>query len=276
MTFWAHELWISEEVPFLLEIFRRAWDLHGHPLCPLPASSDPQVLLGALLAQPVLPTSFPPPSCGSGATAPVATATVPTLPSKWTEDQRVRLWRTVRDAIRHRQTERVYRLLVGVPRSAAILTEYLSIRVGKDVKSAYIAGTLGLQHILCRHAGLPWVCWPPLPTWVPHEAVVAKWPTGIPVGTLAARRFPIPKHLLPGAPLEPSGFAVLRGCRVWQRLLECEGIDRAASEATGSLVFRGGAEAFEAFYEEVFGATDIPDEWSDVERAKSHPVASVV
>lgn len=270
MTFWAHELWISEEVPFLLETLRRTWDVHGHPLYPLPVSSDPLVLLGALLVQPVLPTSFPPPF-----SAPMQAPAIsdkppivpPTLPSKWSAEQRVRLWRAVRDAVVKRQTERLYRLLAGVPRSAAILTDYLGIRVGKDVKSAYVGGTLGLQHILCREGGLVWKTWPPQ---APYEPAVVKWPTGLPVGFLAARRFAIPKHLLPKVPMEPSGFGTLSGCQVWQRLLTEAGVDRAASEAVGYLVFRDGDEAFEAFYDAVFGTTDIPDEWSKAEKAKSH------
>jgi hypothetical protein len=279
MTFWAHELWISEEVPFLLETLRRAWDAHGHPLTPLPASSDPLVLLGALLAQPALPPAFPPPP-SAALMGPLVASKVPTYPTKWSPDQRCLLWKAVRDALKHRQTERLYRLLAGVPRCSAILTDYLSLRLGKDVKAAYVAGTLGLQHILCRHAKLLWVCWP---SWTPQEAVAPKWPTGLPIGRLGARRFPIPKHLLPKVPLEPSGFASLHGCGVWQRLLVEAGIDREASEAAGALVFGGGgggaegAEAFEAFYEAVFGGfgtTDIPDEWSESEKAKSHPTSA--
>lgn len=283
MTFWAHELWISEEVPFLLETLRRAWDVHGHPLYPLPASTDPLTLLGALLVQPVLPTSFPSPSSApmpalAGKGADKQALVPPALPSKWSMEQRARLWRAVRDGLKHGQTERLYRLLAGVPRSAAILTDYLGIRVRKDVKSAYVSGSLGIQHILCREAGLVWRTWPPQ---APPDALVVKWPTGLPVGTLAARRFAIPKHLLPKVPMEPSGFALLGGCQVWQRRLEEAGVDRAASAAAGYLVFRGSdggssssagsdSSAFEAFYEDVFGTCDIPDEWSETEKAKSH------
>lgn len=272
MIFWAHELWISEETPFLLETLQRAWDLYGHPIYPLPASSDPLQLLGALLSQPPLPTPFPPPSSPSSSEClfnPTNKDIVPSFPSKWSVEQRMCLWYAVRDAVKHKQTERAYRLLASVPRSSIILSEYVGISVKRNVLKQFVQGTLGIQHILCREGGLTWISWPPC---AKIEGTDVKWPTGIPVGTLSARRFSIPKHLLPSSPLEPSGSALLQGCSVWQRMLDEAGIDRRASEETGSLVFRDGVQAFEVFYDKVFGTTDIPDEWSTAEKGKSHSV----
>jgi hypothetical protein len=194
----------------------------------------------------------------------------PAQPAKWTAEQRLCLAIAVADAVKHRRCTRLYRLLAGLPHKIAL--QYLGalkITVGDDE---------GFQHVLTNRLGFPWISSDPLL----DVGGSLKWPD-LPVGTLAARRFALPKGLVSKEPLEPSGFGVLGGCRVWQEALDKHGIDREASVAQGRLVFRGSAcgstsnsacnsdDAFEAFYAEFF-ADDIPDEWSATEKAKSHVV----
>ena len=95
----------------------------------------------------------------------------------------------------------------------------------------------------------------------------SEWPA--PEGTRAARLFALPKHLVATSRLHPTGLDVLTGCAFWKRTLEESAVREEASRAAGWLMFDGGDDASETFYETYF-PTDIPDEWSSLEREKSH------
>lgn len=256
--FWAHELVCSGEEEAARQVLDRVWLALGSPTYPLPSSFSLLEGLAHMLRSPVLPTPYPPPSSASAERAAVRAGALglktPAQPAKWTAEQRLCLAIAVKDAVKHRRGVRLYRLLAGLPHKIAL--QYLGF------PKTPVGDGEGFQHVLTKRLGFPWISSDPL-----LDGGPLKWPD-LPVGTLAARRFALPKGLVSKEPMEPSGFGVLGGCRVWQEALDKHGIDRETSVAQGSLVFRSD-DAFEAFYAEFF-AEDIPDEWSAAEKAKSH------
>jgi hypothetical protein len=257
LSFWAHELFVSEEWELLGDTLAQA--LVG--LLPFPGvvllwkSWNPQSwdwvqqVLGylAILPERVEYSACPPPP-DTPLSSPVS---CPPKPADWTAHQRMRLVVAVERAIHQGHGERVYRFLCGVPPSVAI--RYLkSSRIPLPLLDVYTTTKKGLAHIVCCLG-----C-----SWQTPAVVVepAKKPT-------SGRMFGIPTKYIQ-YPLHPSGFDVLYGCAYWQRVLSEYGICRDASKETGHLVFATD-DALERFYGDHF-PKDIPDEWSQEERAKSH------
>jgi hypothetical protein len=236
--FWAHELWVSEEVDLLLRCLTKAFLMFppfqgGMELWKGLSAEESSVLafLGVLLAQAplVLQKTSEKPACAD-------------------------LKKTVQKAELRNQTTRLFLLLDGL--SVKEISEFLSPAVLKGVDADL------LKVWRQTGKGLAWILGvPEQPRQIP---IRCEWPTRR-IGTLAARTFRTPKRR---HSLNPSPFGVFAGCAVWQRILKEAGLDFAASEKAGDLVFETVA-AEEAFYRQYF-PDDIPDEWSQVEKEKGH------
>ena len=272
ITFWTHELFVSEEWAALIEALTTAW-MYCPPFQGAAAkwkslcSSDSSLeLLGqflpflqfpfALLSE--IQKPYPEPNAdGQYDVEIVAKDVIPKKPTSWTEFQRRVLLRNVRISMEKKRTRRLYCLLAGLPPTTAL--EYLDTSsVNKQLLEAYKKTRHGLQHILVE-LGMKWDLPPLVPSpvnWSKQEA-----------GRLSARLFSIPPKFRK-LPIELSGFDVLHGCQFWQRELSAAGILREESVQQKRLVFTSD-EALEEFYGRFF-PDDIPDEWSAEERAKTH------
>lgn len=238
--FWAHELWVSEEVDVLMRCLTKAFLMfppfqEGVVAWKQLTSEKVGVLesLGILLGQQPL---------------------VLLKSSEKNAGITVDLKKAVQTAEQRRQTTRLFLLLDGL--SVKDCTELLSPAFLKQVDADL------LKAWRQTGKGLAWVLGVPEQ---PQQAPIrCEWPSRR-IGMLASRTFRTPKrrHVL-----NPSPFGVFGGCAAWQRILRESRLDFAASEKAGELVFET-AEAEEAFYTQYF-PDDIPDEWSQVEKEKGH------
>lgn len=235
--FWAHELWVSEEVDLLVRCLTKAFlmfpPFQGGLVAWKQLKTEESVLefLGLLLAQPPLVLQKSPEKVGSD-----------------------NLKHAVQKAELRSQTTRLFLLLDGL--SVKEVSDLISPAFLKQV-DAHL-----LKAWRQTGKGLAWVLG--VPEQPAHPVVHCEWPTRR-IGTLAARTFRTPKRR---HPLNPSPIGVLGGCAVWQRILKETGLDFAASEKSGDLVFET-VENEEAFYRQYF-PDDIPDEWPAVEKEKGH------
>ena len=263
LWFWLYELFLSEEWEAIIVVCERAWSMFGYP-CSEGASAlrdvkhaprDPAVLLRFLeyihtsaVLMPA-PLTWPPRDVETAGVK----ATIPNIPAEWSANQRRRLWVAVSEALRLQRGERLYQLLGAQPRAVA-----------EAYTGRHFVAKGGIQHQLCLESWAPFqtstnlgLAWP------------AEWGT-LAVGTRGARLFGLPKHLVVSRLMHPTGLDVLDGCAFWRRVLREYGVREEASRtATGWLVFDGGDEVSDAFYNTYF-PTDIPDEWSLAECEKSH------
>ena len=276
MLFWIYELFLSEEWEAIRDVCERAWSMFGYPCSEgvealRAVKHDPRSVPALLRFLEYIYRSavvMPAPLTRAPQDAMVETATkaaeqpqrqtvtssLPSIPAEWTMNQRRRLWIAVKEAQRLQRAERLYQLLGAQPR--AVAEAYTGIRFE-------CAG--GIQH---QEGGGVWTAFQ---TSAPSMKWPAEWAPG--VGTRGARLFGLPKHLVAPRPMHPTGLDVLDGCAFWQRVLMehgvCEEASRAATAEASWLVFRGGDDVTEAFYNTYF-PTDIPDEWSTAECEKSH------
>ena len=191
LVFWTYELILSEEEERMWGVLTRIAHRYGNSAL-LAASSPPSDPLHFLQLFLSLPYPYEPPKDIEDAGVAELATFIPERPTTWSAFQRSRLFTAVQDALAHRRTLRLARLLGGLPPSTAAL--YLG------------CPSQGVLHML-ETLGLP-----PLPT----HSVPLKWPT-LPVGRLAARLFSVPRTLLP-APIGPSGAEVAQGCAFWRRV----------------------------------------------------------
>jgi hypothetical protein len=275
ILFWANELRLSREYEKLFEVLTRAWfqcpptegalatwlRLHENP-------SDGDRILNFLhfLHIPVQSIAdilepYAPPNINIIAIKPRAGEEVPTVPTDWSESQRVVLWRAVRDAVKNRKGKRLYCLLGSFPASTVVA--YLPEILGANphLLRAYKKHRRGLIQILGSLGH-----WPLEPQPLTSRP---EWPK-LAEGRLGSRLFCIPVKYR-RIPLDGGGLDILTGCKFWQEVLKGTGIDVAASREKGFLVFDTD-EACEKFYEQFF-PDDIPDEWPADEKSKSHLVA---
>lgn len=267
LAFWIRELFLSEEYDKLREAMLSAW-MHAPPqeggwdayerLCAEHTEEAVLDFLGYLqfpIKCHLSATLLPPPSAVTTVFKPRMGETVPTIPTNWSESQRVVLWRAVRDAWKHRNGDRLYRLLGGLKPSTALayIPETAAIVEGGDAVQQYRKIGHGLQHVLAA-AGL----W----TLLPMPAEKSVWPRG------EGRLFAIPRLIHGHAPPMHAGpEGVLdNSCKWWRHVATEYGI---SLNKQGHLEFVGGDDAAEKFYAEHF-ADDIPDEWPAAEREKSH------
>ncbi len=242
--FWAHELWISEEIEVLQKSLTKAflqlapfdngiqkwkhWSQQNHS----EFESETLKFLGILLAQPALSSEKPKNS----------EFRIQNLESK-----RLELLKTA-------GRTRTFLLLepLSVKESSALLPEWI-------LKSADPAI---LKVWKQTGKGLAWVTSvPALPFQTPLSL---EWPKRS-IGRLSARTFRTPKrkHAFISSP-----FGVFSGCAAWQRILKEAGLNFTKTEKEKRLVFEI-QEAEETFYLQYF-PDDIPDEWSILEKEKGH------
>jgi hypothetical protein len=271
LAFWVRELFVSEEYDKLREAMVAAWMSVAPPqaggweayvrLCSDPLTEEAVLDFLGYLQFPVkcrLPATLAPPSAASAVFKPKAGETIPAIPTNWSESHRVVLWRAVRDALKHRNGERLYRLLGGL-KPATVLAYLPEIADVGDIVTQYRKVGHGLQHVMAA-AGL-WVLEPVL-------AERAVWPRG------EGRLFAIPRPIHACAPPMHAGpeGVVDEACKWWRHAVTEWGI---SLNNKGHLEFAGGDDAAEKFYAEYF-VGDIPDEWSVAEREKSHRGLHVV
>ncbi len=239
--FWAHELWISEEIDVLQKSLTKAF-LQLAPFAQgiqkwknlsTKKNSEFEILnfLGILLAQPALSEKQKP-------------------SESQFQNPNPRLSEILKIAGR----TRTYLLLESLPvkESAALLPEWI-------LKSADSAIVKVWKQ---TGKGLTWVTGiPTIPYQTPSQI---EWPKRS-VGLLAARTFRCPKRK---HPFYPSPFGVFSGCIAWQRILKESGLLFEESRNAQALVFSS-PEKEEAFYLQYF-PDDIPDEWSIQEKEKGH------
>lgn len=242
--FWAHELWVSEEVELLQKCLTKAFlqippFVHGLQAWKALKSEESSLLkfIGLLLGQPAL-------SPGKGSNQlPLPTPNI--------------LKQLVQKAEVKGQTSRLFLLLEGM--SVKDVTAHLSAAFLKRVDPALLKAWRQYGK------GLTWVLG------VPEQAagvpLHVEWPKRT-VSSLSSRTFRTPKRK---HHLNPSPFGVFSGCAVWQRILKEAGLNFADSEKAGELVFET-SDAEIAFYATYF-PHDIPDEWPVSEKEKGHTVS---
>lgn len=190
LVFWTYELVLSEELDYLwgiLECVGRRWGSSA-TMAAL-ETREPLQFLQALLALPT-PVPYDPPLNDMDPTRSEA----PDVPSAWTPGQRARLWIAVQDAIVHRRSLRLLRLLGALPLQVAV--KYLSIPWD---------GKRGIYHLL-EMKGIPVL---------PTTSLSISWPA-LPVGRVAARLFSVPRAHAPAGPVSP--LATKEGCAFWRRV----------------------------------------------------------
>ncbi len=239
ILFWSYELILSEEWEYLWGTLERvAWRWGNGAavaaLRPNGRETDPTAVLDflqILLALPVVVPYDPPAPATAAAEATVTTE--PRVPTTWTAEQRLRLWRAVKNAMQYGRALRLVRLLGGL---------------GSDVAAAYLgiptAGEKrGIYHLL-EAVGIP--CPPGTP-------VHLKWPE-LPTGRMTARIFALPKSVRSGITWDLGDPTLTRtqGTAFWRRVWET-------------------AKDEEDVWNTHF-ADDIPDEWPAAEKQKSHAV----
>jgi hypothetical protein len=242
--FWAHELWVSEEMDLLYKCLTKAF-LTFPPFQggldawkQMKGERSVLVFMGTLLAQ-------------------VPCATKPCLSPK--KDISV-LKTAVQKAESQNQTGRLQILLEGL--TTKEVTDLLSPEFLKRVDPLLMKAWK--QHGQ-QGRGLGWMLG--VPEQPAESSLILEWPKRA-VGRLSARTFRTPKRR---HPLNPSPFGVFQGCAVWQRILKEVGLNFEESESTGELVFES-MEAEMAFYSMYF-PDDIPDEWPVSEKEKGHTVS---
>jgi len=281
------ELKDSEEGDLLHRLLTLAWILAdpNHPRqaerATAFAASDSRALLGWLIVPekgektlPPLPESFaaePPPRILVGHEAPPPPSTWRIRPKGWTEAQTGVLWRAVQDTIRRkvwtRAAELCAPLLDGNTRSVASLLLAMGVPLPlTDLLETTIFAPLAtriLQHafaVLARHTSLADVSTPPtsLRTQSSPRAFA------LPIEALSLWRRPSrPLSNLLGS---PTWVAEEDATQYWLQACARYGVTKQEED----LVCED-EEKEDPFYSTCF-PKDIPDEWSEEERAKSHGI----
>jgi hypothetical protein len=193
LLFWTYELVLSEEQDYLWGILERISIRWGSSAtaailadtgnrCPLQFL---QILLG--LPTPV-PYDPPPPN----ETDPIR-PDLPDLPTTWRAGQRQQLWVAVQDAVKHKRSLRLLRLLGS--QTPQVAAKYLGLLTD---------GKKGIYHML-EMKGIPTPLTPCVLTW-PHLSI----------GRVAARLFSVPRAYAPAGPVTP--LATKDGCAFWRRV----------------------------------------------------------
>jgi len=203
-----------------------------------------------------LPTPLPllPPPTAANTNTKTKTTTCPWNPVK--TDKGATIWWAVQDALKRGRVERAATLsLVVAEEDRASLLESF----GKDVRWLSLFPLFLLDRVFVHaYAGTT-------------EATAPPRPLGRSLGRPLGRSFALPAQALslwnvPSPPLSlctgaPTWVLDARASPFWKDLAKKHGVDEQLNGRT--------AEATEAFYTEGF-PNDIPDEWSDKERRKSH------
>ncbi len=241
ILFWSYELILSEEWEYLWGTLERvAWRWgNGAAVAALrPAGRERDAaavldFLQILLRLPAVAPYDPPPVSCAAETTDGTSAGIPLVPTTWTADQRLRLWRAVKNAVHHSRALRLVRLLGGL--SGEVAAAYLEIPAANAKR--------GIYHLL-EAAGI--AC-------PPGSPVQLKWPE-LPTSRMTARIFAIPKSLRGGITWNLSDPTLTRtlGTAFWRRVWET-------------------AKDEEDVWNTHF-ADDIPDEWPVAEKQKSHAV----
>lgn len=204
LIFWTYELVLSEETDYLWGILERiSWRWGSSATHALVHRSGPRApldFLQTLLALPT-PAPFDPPAAAAETEIPLHPQT-PDVPTSWLPSQRSRLWIAVRDAVAHRRSLRLLRLLGAL--APQVAAKYLG---------APTDGKQGIYHML-ETVGCP-----VLPT---SSSAPLCWPN-IPIGRVAARLFAVPRTHAPTGPVSP--LATKEGCAFWRRIWATEDED---------------------------------------------------
>jgi hypothetical protein len=195
LIFWSYELVLSEELDYLWEILERVGKRWGSSATMATLSTkDPLHFLQALLSLPT-PAPYDPPTASSeedSAQVHVGITSAPDVPTAWTAGQRHRLWVAVQDAVTHKRSLRLLRLLGALPSQVA--AKYLGYTGGE--KSLYT---------MLEMKGIP----------ILLTSVSVSWPQ-LPIGRCAARLFSVPRAHAPTGPVSP--LATKEGCKFWRRV----------------------------------------------------------
>jgi len=223
-------------------------------------STDITVLLGAAVSAIAydLPTRPSPPLLPTVST----TKAVPWAPKSVTNY--ATLWRAVEDALKHGRVDRAAFLASAVQTDGDLTTLLASFRIN----TAYAE-------------------WLPL---VPRERVLVHafsslqsaktvYPRVLPLRKAGKRTFVVTAAALSTWNVAMPPSSQLMGEPVWVALEACPTIKpiitKCGIRATATGIVARDDDALEEFYRTVF-PDDIPDEWSAVERAKSHGQQGVV
>jgi hypothetical protein len=191
LIFWSYELVLSEELDYLWEILERVGKRWGSSATMATlGTKDPLHFLQALLSLPT-PTPYDPPVLQPDQDF-VGSTGVPDIPTAWTVGQRHRLWVAVQDAVAHKRSLRLLRLLGALPSQVA--AKYLGYTGGE--KSPYT---------MLEMKGIP----------ILLTSVSVVWPQLL-VGRCAARLFSVPRAHAPAGPVSP--LATKEGCAFWRRV----------------------------------------------------------
>lgn len=290
----ARELYVSEEPELLFKVLTLAWVLcdpshpYQHHRWVAYVANDAQALLGALLTTttcvelPPLHTSGPsPPVAAVGSAGAAAAAAEPpkewsTLPSSWSRAQAGILWHAVRYALRNKYWQHaaymIRPLLNQHIRAASSLLRALGVdRRATDAIEITVFAPLAermLDHALAALVAEP------AAGYAPHPLMTTLWQK-VPRG----RTFTVDAAAMGVWRIGAKGLGRLVGNPVqicepdasayWKRLVThyaCTVVDGALQCAND--------DSTEEFYRVAF-PSDIPDEWSCAERAKSHGIAAV-
>jgi hypothetical protein len=195
LIFWTHELVVSEELDYLWEILERVGKRWGSSATMATLSAkDPLHFLQALLSLPT-PVPYDPPAPQPQPQPDqdfVGSTGAPDIPTVWTAGQRDRLWVAVQDAVAHKRSLRLLRLLGALPSQVA--AKYIG----------YTGSEKSLYNML-EMKGIP----------VLLTSVSVAWPQ-LPVGRCAARLFSVPRSSAPKGPVSP--LATKEGCAFWRRV----------------------------------------------------------
>ena len=237
-------------------------------------STDIPVVLGAALS--VSPYELPERRTPPLGPLVYTTKTVPWIPKSVANHTTI--WVAIKDALKHKRAERAAFLALSVKEDADLITLLASF----DIDAAY-ANWLPLvpRERVLLHAFSSYG----LTTTITTKPISLRTP--FPLGK-AGRTFTVPTAALETWGLNAPPLSCLMGDPVWVALNPCptlqpiitkcgivgtQGSSQPGGTATG--IIARDDDALEEFYSTVF-PDDIPDEWSVLERSKSHGQQGIV